>query len=140
MIALSLDQMTGQGLSSRTHTHLHTLTHSFTHKQVHTVTCRLTPRHLATYALSVRTRRGEPLFRGVAYLCVLFAFLVPLHRQHGNVEDCFEKLQAMVDVALVKPKKRRLRTGLSEGTKAAYIQAKRARSAVKSSRRGNFDD
>ncbi len=61
------------------------------------------------------------------------------HRQHGNLEDCFGKLQELVDAAVVKPKVRRHKTALSGATKAAYVKEKRFRSEVKARRSSKFD-
>lgn len=60
--------------------------------------------------------------------------------QGHNLEDCYAKLQEMVDAAWVEPKVRALRTGIAQTTKSAYVQEKRMRSQVKRSRSTKYDD
>jgi peptidyl-tRNA hydrolase ICT1 len=64
------------------------------------------------------------------------------HRtQEANLADALAKLTSMVTRAAAVPKVRATRTALSELTKASYRDDKRARSAIKSARRGpSFDD
>ena len=56
-------------------------------------------------------------------------------RQPQNLEDCFDKLQGVVDAAVVVPALRVMREGSSEEGKAVRVVSKRLRSEVKSARR-----
>ena len=68
-----------------------------------------------------------------------FALSSDVHRtQPRNIEDCLRRLQAIVDVAAVAPKVRKMRTGLGEETKRRRRESKRRRSQVKSGRSKNF--
>lgn len=65
------------------------------------------------------------------------------HRtQQANLADALRKLEKMVAAALRQPKQRKLRKGVSKATKERYVEHKRRRSDVKSSRRGwrSLDD
>ncbi len=57
-------------------------------------------------------------------------------RQHQNLEDCFDKLQALVDDAAIVPLVRVQRVGATEEGKVQRVVEKRFRSDVKCSRRG----
>ncbi len=60
--------------------------------------------------------------------------------QGHNLEDCYTKLQEMVDAAVTKPKVRKMRTGVSAATKKSYVQEKRRRSDIKKARSSKRDD
>jgi len=63
------------------------------------------------------------------------------HRtQHLNLDECTQKLQAMVDAAAVPPKERVQYDGLAERTKKRYVEDKRRRSDVKKGRQKNKKD
>jgi hypothetical protein len=59
---------------------------------------------------------------------------VAVRRQGQNLDDCFQKLQEMVNLAYEEPKVRKLKTSLSAATKATYVGEKRHRSDVKKTR------
>ena len=64
-----------------------------------------------------------------------FAISSDRHRtQKRNIEDCFQKLQEIVDKAAVPPKERNLKTGISEHTKRKRKEGKRHRAKYKSHR------
>lgn len=56
--------------------------------------------------------------------------------QRQNLADALSRLDDLVGTALAPPKERKLKTGISKATKAARMENKRRRSAVKQGRKG----
>eukprot|EP00634_Sargassococcus_sp_CCMP2135_P008224 CAMPEP_0198665196 /NCGR_PEP_ID=MMETSP1467-20131203/59438_1 /TAXON_ID=1462469 /ORGANISM="unid. sp., Strain CCMP2135" /LENGTH=136 /DNA_ID=CAMNT_0044401783 /DNA_START=105 /DNA_END=515 /DNA_ORIENTATION=+ len=56
-------------------------------------------------------------------------------RQQANRDECYEKLADMLEKARVPPKKRNMKTGISQKTKDQRREQKRLRGAVKNSRK-----
>ena len=68
-----------------------------------------------------------------------FSLSSDVHRtQPRNIDDCLQRLQAIVDVASVAPKVRKMRTGLGAETKRRRRDSKRRRSQVKAGRAKTF--
>ena len=68
-----------------------------------------------------------------------FALSSDVHRtQPRNIDDCMRRLQAIVDIAAVAPKVRKMRTGLGTETKRRRRDSKRRRSSVKAGRSKTF--
>jgi len=60
--------------------------------------------------------------------------------QKNNLDDCFVKMQQIVDEASISPKERKLYKGESNKGKERRMEKKRRRSEVKSSRRPSRDE
>ena len=60
--------------------------------------------------------------------------------QKHNLDDCFVKMQQIVDEASISPKERKLYKGESNKGKERRMEKKRRRSEVKSSRRPSRDE
>lgn len=69
-----------------------------------------------------------------------FSLSSDVHRtQPRNIDDCMQRLQAMVNEACKTPKVRKQRVGLGKETKRRRTESKRRRSDVKKSRGKNKD-
>jgi len=63
-----------------------------------------------------------------------------IRTQAKNRNECIQKLEAIVNEALIEPKERSMWTGIGEKTKETRRDEKRKRGEVKSGRRnGKFD-
>lgn len=70
-------------------------------------------------------------------------FVCQEHRtQNRNREEALRKVRSAIEAAMIEPKERNMRTGISEGTKEKRKQDKRQRGEVKRNRgklRGSGD-